>query len=387
LIPLEGSSSGRAVLQLKNKIPLVDLKRQYVSIKQELDEAISRVLTSGQYVSGENVEGFERELGAYLGVKYVIGVGSGTDALELSMRAIDLRGRKNCVAPANTFFSIVSAVENSGGSLKFADIEKTTFNIDSEFLETRVDGEALAVVPAHAYGQPGDMDRLVEFGEQNSCRVVEDVAQALGATWKGKKAGAVGDISCLSFYPTKNLGAYGDAGAVATNDAQLAGRIRALRNYGEEKRYYHTSVGRNSRLDEIQAAVLRVKLRHLDSWNQRRRDHARLYSEYLEPMEEIDVPIVGENREHVFSSYVISCEHRDKLQAFLNKSGISTEIQYPRALHQQPACLHLGYKGGDFPTAEKAATRILSLPMYPELATDEIAIVCERIRDFYATST
>lgn len=373
------------VNELIPRIPLSDLTRQYLSIKPELDEAISHVLESGLYVSGENVKQFERELASYLGVKFVVGVGSGTDALEFSMRAIELSEGQNCIAPANTFFSIVNAVESSRGILKLADIETSTFNIDPNLLKTRIDSMTRALVPAHAYGQTADMDPISELKEANSCYVVEDVAQALGARYKGRMAGSIGDISCLSFYPTKNLGAFGDAGAIATNNEELAQRIRNLGNYGQERHYRHASLGRNSRLDELQAAVLSVKLRHLEEWNASRRDHARLYQEYLDPIEQVSVPTTANDRQHVFSLYVICSDNRDKLRSFLERRGISTEIHYPEPLHMARACVHLGYRQGAFPRAEDAATKILSLPMYPELGNDEIALVCEGIRDFFST--
>jgi dTDP-4-amino-4,6-dideoxygalactose transaminase len=373
------------VNELIPRIPLSDLTRQYLSIKPELDEAITRVLESGLYVSGENVKQFERELASYLGVKFVVGVGSGTDALEFSMRAIELSEGQNCIAPANTFFSIVNAVESSRGILKLADIETLTFNIDPTLLKTSIDSTTRALVPAHAYGQMADMDPISEQKEASSCYVIEDVAQALGARYKGRMAGSIGDISCLSFYPTKNLGAFGDAGAIATNNEELAQRIRNLGNYGQERHYRHASLGRNSRLDELQAAVLSVKLRHLEEWNASRRDHARLYQEYLDPIEQVSVPTTANDRQHVFSLYVICSDNRDKLRSFLERRGISTEIHYPVPLHRQPACIRLGYRQRAFPRAEDAATKILSLPMYPELRNDEIALVCEGIRDFYRT--
>lgn len=367
-------------------IPVTDLARQYASIKPEIDEAISRVVKSGQYVSAENVERFEKELAAYLGVKYVVGVGSGTDALEFSMRAIQLSEKKDCIAPANTFFSIVSAVESSRGNLKLADIETSTFNLDPDFLKRNIDNRTHVIAPAHAYGQTADMDPISELKETKPCYIIEDTAQAFGASYNGRMAGSLGDMSCISFYPTKNLGAFGDAGAIATNDQELAQKIRAQGNYGQERRYRHASIGRNSRLDELQAAILRVKLRHLKKWNESRQAHARLYEEYLEPLKQVAVPQTAKGRQHVFSLYVISCEQRDGLRAFLDHKKVSTEINYPVPLHRQPACAYLGYKQGAFPRAEDAATRILSLPMFPELRDDEIAIVCENIRDFYRTN-
>jgi dTDP-4-amino-4,6-dideoxygalactose transaminase len=375
----------KPVNELIPRIPLNDLARQYLSIKPELDEAISRVLKSGLYVSGENVKQFERELASYLGVKFVVGVGSGTDALEFSMRAIELSEGRSCIAPANTFFSIVNAVESSRGTLKLTDIETSTFNLDPNLLKTCIDSTTHALVPAHAYGQTADMDPISELKEASSCYVIEDVAQALGATYKGRMAGSIGDISCLSFYPTKNLGAFGDAGAIATNNEELAQRIRNLGNYGQETHYRHASLGRNSRLDELQAAILSVKMRHLEEWNASRRAHARLYQEYLDPIEQVSVPTTANDRQHVFSLYVIRCDNRDKLGSFLERRGIATEIHYPVPLHTQPACIHLGYRQGAFPRAEDAATKILSLPMYPELGDDEIALVCEGIRDFFRT--
>ncbi len=364
-------------------IPLADLRRQYLSIKGELDEAIQGVLESGKYVLGENVRQFEKELASYLGVNHVIAVGSGTDALELAMKACDVKEGDEGVAPTNTFFALVGALENCRGSLRLTDVEEKTFNMDCGQLEMILGNKTRALVPTHMYGQAADLDLIEEARDNYSCFIIEDAAQALGATYNGRRIGSTGDAVCFSFFPTKNLGAFGDAGAVATNNEELAGKVRALHNYGEEQRYLHTSVGRNSRLDELQAAILRVKLKHLDKWNEQRRRHAQLYCECLQAMTEVATPEIAENRTHVFDLFVIRCHRRDELRAWLGREGVSTAVHYPRPLHLQPACEHLGYKKGDFPIAERCANEILSLPMFPELKDNEILYVCEKIRQFY----
>jgi dTDP-4-amino-4,6-dideoxygalactose transaminase len=364
-------------------IPLTDLRRQYLSIKGELDGAIHGVLLSGKYVLGENVRQFEKELASYLGVNHVIAVGSGTDALELAMKACNVKEGDEVIAPTNTFFAVVGALENCRGTLRLIDSEARTFNMDCGQLEGILGNKTRVLVPTHMYGQAADLDLITDARGSYPCFIIEDAAQALGATYKGRRVGSLGDAACFSFFPTKNLGAFGDAGAVATNDEELAGTVRALHNYGEERQYLHTSVGRNSRLDELQAAILRVKLKHLDEWNEQRRRHAHLYCEYLRPMDEVTTPELARNRTHVFDLFVIRCHRRDKLRSWLEREGVSTGIHYPRPLHLQPACEHLGYRMGDFPIAERYASEILSLPMFPELEDNEISYVCEKIRQFY----
>ncbi len=368
-------------------VPLSDTRRQYTSIKNEVDETISKVLDSGNYILGENVERFEQEFAAYLGVKEAVGVGSGTDALELALQALEVEEGGESIAPANTFFAMVAAVQSYRGKLRLTDVEEETFNMDPETLGKTIGDRVRVLVPTHMYGQTADMDPIRELGANHSCVVVEDVAQALGASYNGRPAGALGNVSCFSFYPSKNLGAYGDAGAVASNDEELSRRIRALRNYGEDRKYHHMSIGGNSRLDEIQAAVLRVKLKHLDQWNRQRQELAGLYNELLEPLDQVTMPSVASGRNHVYGLYVIRCSQRNDLKAWLARNGVSTEIHYPRPLHLQPACEYLGYKEGDFPKSELCAGRILSLPMFPELKESEVAFVCEKITEFYQAAS
>ena len=328
------------------------------------------------------MKSFESEFATYLGVKNVVTVGSGTDALEFAMAACGAN-RGECLAPANTFFAIVAATHGCQATLRLTDVHSETYNMDSDCLYEITTENTRVIVPVHLYGQTADMDSIKDAASRHSCLLIEDAAQAHGATYKGHRAGALGDVSCFSFYPAKNLGAVGDGGAVATNDGEIANKIRALRTYGEEQKYLHASMGRNSRLDEIQAAVLRVKLRHLDEWNERRREHARLYDEYLESLNQVVTPNVAHYGEHVFHLYVIRCERRDDLRAWLAGSGVSTGIHYPLPLHLQPASQHLGYKKGDFPKTEEYAGQVLSLPMFPELEDQEISYVCQKIREFY----
>jgi len=255
--------------------------------------------------------------------------------------------------------------------------------MDGHCLSRVTNDRTKAIIPVHLYGQSAELDSIMEAAEKHSSFVIEDAAQAHGATYKGRRVGGVGDVSCFSFYPAKNLGALGDGGAIATNDDSIGERIRALRSYGEERKYLHTSIGRNSRLDEIQAAVLRVKLKRLDEWNERRRRHARLYDENLEAVTQVDPPTVADYGEHVFHLYVIRCKLRDRLRARLAKNGVSAGIHYPCPLHLQPASKHLGYAIGDFPKSEIYADEILSLPMFPELGDHEISYVCDKIKEFY----
>jgi dTDP-4-amino-4,6-dideoxygalactose transaminase len=350
-------------------------------MESELRETIDRVIESGNYILGENVNYFEREFAAYLGVRQVVAVGSGTDALEFALRACDVDGWE-CVAPANTFFAVVAAAHGCNCSLRLTDVTHT-YNMNSHLLSKVTNDKTKAIIPVHLYGQSAEFDSIKEAADKHSSFIIEDAAQAHGATYKGHHVGALGDASCFSFYPAKNLGALGDGGAVATNDDSIGDRVRALRSYGEERKYLHTSIGRNSRLDEIQAAVLRVKLKRLDEWNERRRQHARLYDENLEEVSQVDIPIVEDYGKPVFHLYVIRCKLRDGLRAWLAKNGVSVGIHYPSPLHLQPAAKHLGYAAGDFPKSEMYAREVLSLPMFPELEDHEISYVCDRIKEFY----
>jgi dTDP-4-amino-4,6-dideoxygalactose transaminase len=365
------------------KIPLVDLVRQYHSIKEEIDEAILRVLESGSFILGENVKLFEKEFASYCGVKYGIGVASGSDALMLSLRALGISRGDEVITVANTFVSTVDAILHCQAKPILVDIDPETYTIDTSKIEERITSKTKAIIPVHLYGHPADMDPIIEIAEKHGLYIVEDACQAHGAEYKGKRVGSFGDVACFSFYPSKNLGAFGDGGIVVTNSEEIATKIEMLRNYGQKEKYRHVLVGYNSRLDELQAAILRVKLKYLDRWNEMRRKNARHYDELLENVSEVKTPIEKKWAKHVYYIYVIRCENRDELRAWLNSKGVSTGIHYPTPIHLQEAYRDLNYSEGSFKIAEKYADEILSLPMFPELTRDEIGFISKCIFEFY----
>lgn len=360
-------------------IPFVDLGRQYDSIKYEINGEIEKVLKSAQFILGENVEAFENEFASYCGVKYGVGVASGTDALVLSLRALGIRSEDEVITAVNTYIATVDAIARNGAKPVFVEPEPESYNIDVTKIEEKITDKTKAVLPVHLYGQPADMDPILEIAERHNLKVIEDAAQAHGAEYKGKKTGGLGDVACFSFYPSKNLGAYGDGGMVLTNDAEIAEKIRTLRNYGQRKKNFHELIGYNSRLDELQAAILRVKLKYLDEWNDLRRKHAKHYNELLDGVSKIIVPVEKEFAKHIYHLYVIRYRDRDKLQDYLHSRGIHTGIHYPVPVHLQKAYSHLGYKKGDFAAAEVCADSILSLPMFPELTEAEIEFVSNSV--------
>ena len=368
------------------KVPFLDLKRQYESIKQEIDEAIQTVLDSQQFILGEEVEEFERRMAKYCGVKHAIGVASGTDALLLSLKANGVTG--GVITTPFTFFATAGAIHNAGATPIFADIEPDTYNIDVEevkkLLGAKKDKKIKAIIPVHLFGQAADMNSIMEIAEEYDLVVIEDAAQAIGEEYYGKKVGSIA-IGCFSFFPSKNLGGYGDGGLITTNDDELADKIRTLRMHGAKPKYYHHVIGHNSRLDTIQAAILAVKLNHLEEWTNKRRDNAGFYRKALNNIDELETPQIAEGRKHIFNQYTIRVKNgkRDNLKEFLEEQEISTVIYYPLPLHLQPCFSFLGYKKGDFPFAEKASAEVLSLPVYPELREEEREYVIEKIREFF----
>lgn len=364
------------------QIPLVDLKAQYLSIKKEISEAIKRVLNNCSFIMGEEVEKFEEEFACFCNAKHAIGVSSGTDALFLALKAIDIQPGDEIITVPNTFIATTEAITMAGGKIKFVDINKSTFNIDTSKVESAITEKTKAIIPVHLYGHPADMDPILNITKKYNINVIEDAAQAHGAEYKGKRVGTFGYISCFSFYPGKNLGAYGDAGAVVTNDSEIAQKIAMLRNHGRIKKYEHEYEGYNCRLDAFQAAILRVKLKYIDSWNEARRTHASLYKELLQS-DNILLPIEQNNCKHVYHIFAIRVPNRDNLLNKLKNEGVGVGIHYPILLHLQQAYRYLNYKAGDFPKAEKCANDILSLPMYPELKTKEIERIVTIIKDFY----
>jgi dTDP-4-amino-4,6-dideoxygalactose transaminase len=363
-------------------VPQLDLAAQYAAIGGEIRAAVEKVLASQQFVLGREGAAFEQEIASLCGVAHGIGVASGTDALILALRACGVQAGDEVLLPAFTFVATGSAISALGAKPVFADIRPETYNVDPAEFARRVTPRIRAIVVVHLYGLPVDMDPILAFAKARSLPVIEDNAQALGASYKGVRTGALGDAACFSFYPTKNLGACGDAGLVTTNSAELAARIRTLRNHGQSGKYLSTEPGWNSRLDEIQAAILRVKLRHLSNWQRARQANAAEYTRLLNQIPGVRPPAVPEGFEHVFHQYTIRIERRDALQQFLSERKIGSTVYYPHPLHLQPLYASLGHKPGDFPHAERAAQEVLSLPMYPELRKEQIARVVEAIAEF-----
>jgi dTDP-4-amino-4,6-dideoxygalactose transaminase len=374
---------------------MLDLSRQYEKIRPEILAAIEKVCASAHYIMGEDVAAFEGELAVFTGSTAAVGCASGTDALWLALVAAGVEPGDAVVTTPFSFFASASAIVRAGARPVFADIDPRTWNLDAVALAKTLRGERRgklrAVLPVHLYGQCADMNALGELGEEFQLLVIEDAAQAIGAEWSGQQAGSLGAAAALSFYPTKNLSAYGDAGAVTTMNAGWAEHMRRLRNHGSPRRYVHEEMGWNSRLDSIQAAILRVKLRYIAEWNEARRVRAAEYDRLLtgaglvshDESAPVTLPWRDPNARHVFHQYVVRVQRRDDLRAFLGDRGIGSEIYYPIPLHLQSCFAYLGYREGDFPEAERAAREVLALPMFPELRLEEQESVVAAIAEFY----
>jgi dTDP-4-amino-4,6-dideoxygalactose transaminase len=363
-------------------VPQLDLSAQYAAIGAEIRTAVERVMASQQFVLGREGTALEEEIAKLCGVAHGVGVASGTDALILALRACGVGAGDEVLLPPFTFVATGSAVSALGAKPVFVDIRPDTYNIDPSELERRITPRTRAIVVVHLYGLAADMDPIKAFAKSRKLPVIEDNAQAIGASYKGRRTGSLGDAACFSFYPTKNLGAYGDAGMVVTNSAELAARIRTLRDHGQAEKYRSTEPGWNSRLDEIQAAILRVKLRYLLDWQRARQSHAVEYNRLFSQIPGVMPPLVPEDLEHVYHQYTIRVEQRDALQKFLSERKIESTVYYPYPLHLQPLYASLEHKPGDFPHAERAAQEVLSLPMYPESRKEQIARVVETIAEF-----
>jgi dTDP-4-amino-4,6-dideoxygalactose transaminase len=363
-------------------IPQFDLAAQFASVGDEIREAVNRVLSSHQFILGREGTALEDEVARLCGVTHGVGVGSGTDALVLALRSCGVGVGDEVILPPFTFVATGSAVSALGARPVFADIHPNTYNIDPAQLERRVTPRTRAIMVVHLYGLPADMDPIMEFARRKNLPVVEDAAQAIGAGYNGRRTGSLGDVACFSFYPTKNLGACGDAGMIVTNSPERAARLRILRNHGQTEKYVSSEPGWNGRLDEIQAAILRVKLGHLGGWQRARQAHAVEYTRQLAQIPGIMPPLVPEGYEHVFHQYTIRVEERDKLQRVLAEKKIGSAIYYPVPLHLQPLYASLGHKAGDFPHAEHAAQEVLSLPMYPELRPAQLTRVADTVSEF-----
>ena len=366
-------------------VPFVDLKAQYWAIKAEVDEAIRAVVEEAAFVLGPAVEHFEREFAQYLGVDSVVGTSNGTTALQLSLLALGIGEGDEVIVPAHTFIATAEAVSHVGAKPVLVDVCEDTGNLDPAALPAAISTRTKAIIPVHLYGQPADLDLIIEFAESRGIVVLEDACQAHGAAYRGVRVGSFGAASCFSFYPGKNLGAYGEAGAVATNDPDLAARVRRLRDHGQSRRYYHAEVGYNARMEGIQGAVLGVKLRHLDAWNRARVDHAAYYSMALSDCD-VEVPVTAPGRDHVFHLYVVRSPNRDELRDHLTGLGVQTGLHYPVPLHLQPAYEPLNYRPGDFPVAECWAREGVSLPIFPEMRRDQLDEVILGVKSFRLTA-
>jgi dTDP-4-amino-4,6-dideoxygalactose transaminase len=368
------------------EIPLVDLKAQYKSIKNDIDNAIRRVLESTQFILGPENKALESEIASYCGTSYAVGVASGTDALKLALLACGIKPGDEVITTPFTFFATAEAITQCGATPVFADIDPKTYNIDPSRVETKITGKTRAILPVHLYGQPADMDSISLLAQKHNLKVIEDCAQALGARYKGKRVGSLGDAGCFSFFPSKVLGAYGDAGMVTADNPEIAERVAMLRNHGSKDKYYHPMPGFNSRLDELQAAILRAKLSYLDSWIELRRQKATLYNNLLGHIAGVTTPCIAPDSHHIFNYYTVRLESqeikRDALRAHLNEKGIATAVYYPLSLHLQDIYKSLGYRYGSLPESEKAQGQVLSLPMYPELTENKIEQIVKTIEAY-----
>lgn len=392
--------------EVKMKVPFFDLKRQYETIKDSVDKAIGEVLESGWFVAGPSVQKFEEAFAHFCNVKHAIGVTSGTTAVYLALKALDIGSDDEVITSAHTFIATAEAISLTGARPVFIDIDKETYNIDPEkirdFIEEKCRWDrktkslidisskrrVKAILPVHLYGQMADMDPIMEIAQKFGLYVAEDAAQAHGALYKNngdfRKAGSIGNIAAFSFYPSKNLGAYGNGGAVVTNDEGLAEKVRMLINHGQKEKYYHDLLGWNFKMNGFQGAVLNVKLEYLDEWNKDRRTNAILYNKFFKDIKGIVLPKEKKCCQHVYHLYVIRTKIRKELQSFLKSNGIGTGIHYPIPLHLQKAYKHLGYKKGDFPIAERYSDEVVSLPMFPELREEEIRYVTDKVKEFLA---
>ena len=385
------------------KVPLLNLKPQYNSLKKELDEAIIKVAESQYFILGPEVEKMEKEFCDYLGCKHAIGVSSGTDALLLALMGIDIKPGDEIIVPTYSFFATAGVIARMNAKPVFADIDPVTFNISPDDIEKRITSKTKAIIPVHLYGQSADMLPIMEIAKEYNLKVIEDAAQAIGVQYNdGNSVGTIGDIGCFSFFPSKNLGCYGDGGLVTTNDDELAYMLRIKRVHGGEQKYFHKVIGGNFRIDALQAAVLRVKLPHLDSWSEKRRNNAELYNKFFIEAGLAEKPgqtkfdlknkvllpeavykdVAGLKNPHIFNQYIIRIEKRDDLKKFLTENEIGNEIYYPLPFHQQECFSDLGYSKGDFPKAEEAASTSLALPIFQDLKEEQIKFVVDKINEF-----
>jgi dTDP-4-amino-4,6-dideoxygalactose transaminase len=374
---------------MSTRVPLLDLQAQYAPLREEILAAIARVCDSQRFIMGPEIDGLERELSALLGVRHAVAVSSGTDALLLALMTLDIKAGDEVITSAYSFFASAGAIARVGATPVFVDIDLDTYNVDVKGVRAAMTPRTKAILPVHLFGLTADMDPIVDAASHAGIPVVEDAAQAIGATYKGRAAGSIGTLGCFSFFPSKNLGAFGDAGLVTTESEELAHRARALRIHGMEPQYHHHLVGGNFRMDALQAAILRVKAPHLAGWTAARRENAKRYGRLFHDAglgSSITLPVEPVERHHIFNQFVIRAARRDELRAHLTASGIGTEVYYPVPLHLQPCFGYLGHRRGEFPQAERAAAESLALPIYPELTPAQQQAVAGAIAEFVTTT-
>lgn len=365
------------------EVPFLDLKVQYRQIESELLPILTNAMENAAFIGGPQVSGFEEEFAAFCESKYCVGLNSGTDALRFALIAAGVVSGDEVITVPNTFIATTEAISQTGARPVFVDIDPETCNMDPSGIEAVITERTKAIIPVHLYGQPVEMGPILDISNRHGLSFIEDACQAHGALYKGKKAGSLGLAGCFSFYPGKNLGAFGEGGAVVTQDEKIAKKIQMIRDHGQSKKYFHDMEGYNGRLDAIQAAVLRLKLKLLPSWNESRQKNAAYYNERLADIPEIQLPVEAEFSKSVYHLYVIHTDRRDELQKFLGEKGIATGLHYPLPLHLQKAYEYMGFKEGSFPVAENSARRLLSLPMFAELTTDQIDYVTDQIKAFF----
>ncbi len=362
-------------------IRMVDLKTQYERIKPEIDAAIQRVIDSGQFIMGKEVTEFEKAIAQYLKTSHAVGCASGTDALQIALMALDVGAGDEVITTPYTFVATVETITLLGAKPVFVDVEEDTYNIDASKIERLITQKTKVILPVHLYGQPAEMDSILQAAREHNLSIVEDAAQAIGAEYRGRRVGGIGDIGCISFFPSKNLGAFGDAGMMVTNNGELAERLRLISLHGGKKKYAHDVVGINSRLDTLQAAILNTKLKYLEEWHEARRRAAAKYDELLKGSG-VSLPQVRPYNRHVFHQYTIRFKNRDGLSRYLKSKGIPHAIYYPVPMHLQPAYKQLGYREGDFPVSERLSREVLSLPMHTELTVAQLEYIATAIREF-----
>jgi dTDP-4-amino-4,6-dideoxygalactose transaminase len=360
-------------------VAFLDLKRQYASIKEEMDQAIANVMSHARFIMGPEVKAFEEKVAEYCGVKSAVGVASGTDALLLSLRACGVGPGDEVITTGFSFFATAGVITRLGATPVYVDIDPETYNIDPARIEEKITSKTKAMMPVHLYGQCADMDPINKIAEKHNLKVVEDAAQAIGSKYKGKKAGSLGHFGCFSFFPSKNLGAAGDGGMVVTNDEKMTELLRMLRVHGAKPKYYHSIVGYNSRLDTLQAAILSVKLKYLDGWTEKRREHAEVYNQTFKGTG-IVTPKEEDFNYHIYHQYTIAVKSRDGLREVLKEKQIGHDVYYPVPLHLQECYKHLGYKEGDLPVTDQKSREVISIPIYPELTAEEQNYVIETVK-------